>query len=104
MLARMGVSNGAAGSGSAVTALLRPLPEDERPSGHTVRFVLIEDGTNGSDTSEPSDAGEPTVVVAQRPAEPPSAFAIRVVRRVLDLELSGRSVDSTLLLLSPRFD
>ncbi|MEO8185291.1 MAG: hypothetical protein ABI895_41315 [Deltaproteobacteria bacterium] len=102
----MGGVNGAAGDSSAATAFSCPVlgGSEERPSSRSVRFVLIEEGTSGFDAPSPTDAGAPTVVVAQSPAEPPGAFAIRAVRRVLDLELSGLSIDCTLLLLSPRFD
>jgi len=107
----MGGANGADRDSSAAAAFSCPALGDsedrdsgERASSRSVRFVLIEEGTSGFDTANPTDGNDPTVVVAQKPDEPPSAFAMRAVRRVLDLEMSGLSIGCTLLLLSPRFD
>jgi hypothetical protein len=103
--------NSVAGDGLAVAApVRRALTGDENhPSNRSVRLVLIEEvlieeGTRGLEASGPLDAGDQTVVVVQNAAERATAFALRAVQEILALELSGRSIGCTLLLLAPRFD
>jgi ABC-type phosphonate transport system ATPase subunit len=71
---------------------------------HSVRLVVVEDGTTGLEEQAPPDGGEQTVVVAQSGGERPMDLAKRAIRRILALEQKQQNVLRTVLLLSPRFD
>jgi hypothetical protein len=66
-----------------------------------VRLVLVEAGTRWLATA---DVGNDAVEVVQSAAERPTAFAVRAVREILDIELSGGAIGSALLLWAPRVD
>jgi hypothetical protein len=77
---------------------------EPRPSVPCVRLVVVEDGANAAEDHAVPDGADDTVFIAQGGGERPMDFARRVIGRILAFEEGHRSIVSTIVLLSPRFD
>jgi hypothetical protein len=67
-------------------------------------MVVVEDGTNDAEDHALPDGATDTVFIAQGGGERPMDFAQRVIRRIAAFEDVHRTIVSTIVLLSPRFD
>jgi hypothetical protein len=86
------------------TGLLRPMSAstDVRPGLRCVRLVIVESGSIGLGAHAAVVDTALLVMIAQSDGEPAVGFAFRVVRLIVELELSLHNIERAVLLLGPR--